>query len=246
LNYHYNMPWRVRGVRFTFFLMPDVAVSPDTWRDVVGTDPDNVTQQRATGLRQEAGPFMESMASLTVLPGRVDLVFAPLENPETNFTTLGDFPPSAEPYITLISRWVRSGRFPGARRLAFGLNLIEPTESREAGYQHLRRFIGDAVPSGNASDFLYQVNRYRPSVAGVANLQVNRLAKWSVAQFQLFVVAAGGSPAFAPPLTFVNLELDVSTSADFPGPIPPDALGPVWDDVLSGATEIATQQDRVG
>lgn len=238
------MPWLVRSVRFTSFLMPGVTLPPEMWRVVLGGEPDNSTQQRAASLRQETGAFGDSIANLTVQPGRVDLLFLPVETPEPNLATFGEYPGAAEPYRTTIASWVSSEAFPAARRFALGIVLIEPTESRETGYEQLRHFI-DVVPMGEASDFLYQVNRHRSSTAAVPDLRVNRLAKWSVSELRLLTMNAGG-PAATTPFTFLNLDLDVNTSVEFAGPIPAGVGRAVLDDLWVGADEIATQGDHVG
>jgi len=224
--------------------MPGVTLPPDMWRVVLGGEPDNTIQQRAASLRQETGTFGDSIANLTVQPGRVDLLFLPVETPEPNLATFGEYVGSAEAYRTTIANWVSSDGFPAARRFALGIILIEATETRETGYERLRKFI-DVVPTGEASDFMYQVNRSRLSTAGVPDLKVNRLAKWSVSELQLLTMNAG-APAITRPFAFLNLDLDVNTSAEFLGPIPDDVRSAVLDDLWVGADEIATQGDHVG
>ena len=239
------MPWLVQSVRFTSFLMPDVVVPTDIWGAIVGGEPETSTYNRSAGLRLEAGPFLDSLANLTVQPGRVDCVFVPANAPVPIIATFGDFPDAAQQHLGAVSHWVRSERFPATRRLALGLVLVEPTDTRESGYERLRYFIDGVVPQGEASDFMYQVNRYRPSAAGIPDLRVNRLAKWAVTLLQLFEMNAG-VPALAPPRHFVSLDLDVSTAADFTGPIPLATVGAVLDDLIRGASEIAIHGDRVG
>jgi hypothetical protein len=244
VNYHDEMPWLVQSIRFTSFLMPEAPVPPETWGAVVGGEPENTIHQRAVALRQDSGSFLDAAATLTVLPGRIDWVFMPLQTAEPGFATLGPFPVAAERHLAAMSQWVRSERFPATRRLALGIVLVEPTETRESGYERLRHFI-DAVPRGEASDFLYQVNRYRASTTDVPELKVNRLAKWSVSQVRM-VVVTGGASTLAAPVSFVHLDLDVSSSAEFAGAIPPGSLGAVLDDLRAGASEIATHGDHLG
>jgi hypothetical protein len=211
---------------------------------VVGGEPDNIVNQRAVALRQETGTFADATATMTLLPGRTDWTFAAAETFQPTVATLGEFPGAAEQFRAAISRWAASEQFPATHRVALGVVLAEPTETRETGYQRLRDFIG-AVPDGDTSDFLYQVNRHRPTRADVPELRVNRLAKWSVQQVQLVTLSAGGAPVSAPPLSFVSLELDVNTSAEFSGPIPRGVVASLVDDLWAGATEIATEGDRV-
>ena len=125
-----------------------------------------------------------------------------------------------------------------AGRLAMGAVLIEPTTNRETGYLRLRDFIKSAVPTGEVTDFMYQVNHPRDTITGIQGLRINCLAKWSVSVFQLIAVSAGMHTA-APPHSFVNLELDISTSGDRADTIPPNQIIAVLDDLQVAAAEIA-------
>ena len=69
---------------------------------------------------------------MTVHAGRVDWVFVSANAPVPVIATFGDFPAAAEQHLGAISRWVRSERFYATRRLALGLVLVEPTDTREA------------------------------------------------------------------------------------------------------------------
>lgn len=223
--------------------MPDAVVASDTWNAAVGDEPESTVHHRVVGLRTDSGTFLEAATTLAVQPGRVDWNFGPPPTPEPQFSTFGEFPQAAEQYLNAMSNWAQSERFPETRRLALGVHLVEASETREAGYERLRDFI-DAVPRGEASDFLYQVNRYRPSRAGVAELRINRLAKWSVAAVQTFSIS-DGPPVYQPPRSYVSLDLDVNTTAEFAGPIPRAAVPAVFDDLRAGVREIANDGDRV-
>lgn len=238
------MPWLVRTVRFTSFLTPDAVVDDHLWQAVLGGDPEQTVHQRPAGLRQDIGRFEDAAATVAVQPGRVDCIFAPVETSAPQWEALGPFPDAVQRYLAPVLRWSESERFPPTRRLALGLHLVEPTETRETGYARLRDFV-DSVPQGEASDFLYQVNRYRPSRV-FQGLTVNRLAKWSVSQIQLFTLDGVGLPRTGGrTLSFVNLELDVNTSADFAGPIPPASVNAIAEELRRAAEEIATAGDRV-
>jgi hypothetical protein len=107
----------------------------------------------------------------------------------------------------------------------------------------LRDFI-DVVPEGEASDFLYQVNRYRPSRA-FEGINVNRLEKWSVAQIQLVALNVGSGASTGQALFFMSLDMDVNTSADFAGQLPRDRIDAIIEDLRAAAEELATTGDRV-
>ena len=238
------MPWQLQSVRFTAFVMPDVVLPSDLWASVVGGEPETSVYQRAIALRQETGAFLDGRATLNIQPARVDLLLEAAGLPGPTPPTLGPFPDGVRSFIDAVRRWVRSEGFLPVRRLALGMVLVSPAATRELGHEQLREFI-DAVPRGEASDFLYQVNRWRRSTSGVENLLVNRLSKWSVTAVQLMMLGAGMTN-LGVTHTFVNLELDLSSSAEFSGPIPRDRVEAVIDDLVAAAGEVATRGDRLG
>ena len=245
LDYDTFMPWGVRAIRFSSFLMANASAPSDAWAVVIGGVPENSAYQRAVGIRQETGSFLDATATPTVQPGRMDWNFTPSEIlPHPGAATLGDFPGATDRYLEPVSRWIRSQQFPSVKRFALGLDLTEPTDTRESGYARLRHFV-DAVPQGDVTDFSYQVNRPRPSGIGISELRINRLAQWSVSQLLRLSLTAGSSPEITSPLSLVSLSLDVNTSAEFVGPIPRDVLGPLLEDLKAGAIEIAEHGDRV-
>jgi hypothetical protein len=109
----------------------------------------------------------------------------------------------------------------------------------------------DGVPdTPDATDFQYQVNRPRPSRAGLEGVYVNRLSKWSVGAYQLLTVTVGAhvpNPhSRATPLHFhLRLELDISTSADFQGLIPQERVENAIDDLFDGAIEVCERGNHL-
>src|SRR5436190_1193852 len=74
-------------------------------------------------------------------------------------------------------------------RLAFGAVLAQPTEDRHSGYVQIAKYLPSIrLDVDGSSDFLFQINRPRPSRVGIENLLINRLARWSVLIFKTFGV----------------------------------------------------------
>jgi hypothetical protein len=232
--------WQLFQARLSVFVSPDTVVPETLWRKVVGDDPEKSLQNRSTLMKIQSGPLADGILSLQTQPIRIDWIYQAEEAGSKGATPplLGRFPAAADPLIQLGRRWATSNGFPSATRLALGFILLFPTTSRQDGYQGLRQFI-DGVPNApDATDFLYQVNRPRAGHAGIEGLQVNRLSKWSVSAFRLFAVSALGAQLSQFHL-FLQLELDISTGADFQGVIPGERVGAVIDDLLSASFEIS-------
>lgn len=245
MSYTGQMPtWQVAGCRLTVFVAPDTVVPATLWRDTVGEDPETTTTQRSAGVRVEKGSFGNGNLTLTVQPMRIDWGYDPLPALSTSVDVLGDFPAAADPLLIFAKRWVRDGWYPITTRIALGLVLISPTTDRKTGYEELSRFV-DGVPSAvDATDFLYQVNRPRPSSAGLAGLRVNRLAKWAVAGLRLVALAGGPQNSMSAESYNVHLELDINTNPDYGVQIPRESVELVIDDLFAAAREVAEQGSR--
>jgi len=234
--------WQLLNARLTVFVAPNTVVPVTLWRDLVGEEPENSAQQRATLTRVETGPFADSTLRLQTQPMRIDWIQEPEGlGPEVSLPQLlGPFPAAAEALLKLGRRWASSGLFPSAQRLALGFVLVSPTPNREEGYRALEQFIDGVPNTPDAVDFQYQVNRPRSSGAGIEGIQVNRLSKWSVGAYQFLAVAPGPRPVLLPtPLDHhLRLELDISTSADFQGVISAESAEAVIDDLFRAANEI--------
>jgi hypothetical protein len=240
--------WQVLNARLSVFVTPDTIVPATLWRDLVGEEPETSTMQRALAMRTDAGSFADGTLNLHTPPMRIDWVY----EPPASFAiegglppSLGPFPGAAVPLIQLGRRWAADGWFPSTPRIALGFVLISATQDRAAGYRELAEFVDGVPNASDAQDFLYQVNRPRPSKSDVEGLQVNRLAKWSVGTFRQFVMLPGAPPTVGPPRAHLRLELDINTSEDFNGPIPRDHVERVIDDLLSGALEVSERGSRV-
>jgi hypothetical protein len=235
--------WQLQNARLTVFVTPDTVVASTLWQDTVGEEPENSVFQRATSTRIETGPFADGTLSVQIQPMRIDWGQEPAGlGPELGLPrVLGPFPAAAEPLLQLGRRWATSGKFPSATRLALGFVLISRTASRREGYQELSQFIDGVPGTPDATDFLYQVNRPRASRAGIEDVQVNRLSKWSVGGYRFFTVAPGTPNPVSNPMPLLyhlRLELDISTSVIFQGVILGERVEAVIDDLLAAALEV--------
>jgi len=229
--------WHLAVARVSVFLSPDGAVSPTLWQDVVGEEPETSLVQRATATRTASGPYADGSLSLQVQPMRIDWVLEPLPAMDSGaMPELGPFPTAAGPLLDLCRFWAKTEAFPSMLRIALGLVLMSPTPDRDSGYRELAELIDGVPTDGDATDFLYQINKPRDSRRAVG-LRLNRLSKWSVGSYQLIGVVAG-NPLKGQERCHLRLELDINTPADRDVPLPAENVEAILDDLFDGAIEV--------
>jgi len=243
--------WAAESVRVTGFPTADAEVKPDNWwRQVVGEEPEVRTDRPRSGEKQESGSVHGGRLTLKVQPARIDWLLAPVV-PETE---LPDTPPGigsfehASHYVSaLMRRWFPI--CPPLARLAFGPIVFLQVPTRADGYRRLSSHLPSVQldPEGS-SDFMYRINRPRPSRSGIKNLRINRLSTWSLVQIEYQALALGsresGKVFRAEPIIACRVELDINTAPDFDGEITSLQAGPIFDELLSLAVEILRDGDR--
>ncbi len=209
--------WQVEHLRFTVF--GDAAALDPTaaWRGMAGADPEIVTNQPKQGVAQVQGKLDDQRRlGLQVQPRRIDWVLGPADvegPPPEGFFAIGALSTALENFLGLVNRWLPA--WPGAERLALAGVVHQPQPDRVTGYKQIQQYLPAISLDPESSDFLYQINRPRPSQTGIANLRINRLTKWSVA----FLTHLSGSDLTR--LSEVShryacrLDFDVNTAADF-------------------------------
>lgn len=237
------LDWAVTGTRITIFVAPEANFAFPLWRSLVGEDPESSNVQK-TGVKTEVGPFGKGSLTIRILPNRIDLIYGPVdESPlTTTVATLGQFPDSAEPLLTLFRRWCQAETFPPTNRIALGLILFYVVGEIETGYAQLSSLI-NGVPQGiGATDFLYQINVPRPSKS-IQGLRLNRLSKWSVDRMHVLLLSSAG-PQFGPETYHIRLELDLNTGAEYRDIIVKERLTQLLDEMLEAAQQLAQEGTR--
>lgn len=247
--------WKAESVRLTAFPMPPFSPEKVTWwTDMAGLPPETqVSQPRIGGLKEE-GAWEQGRLCLEMQPNRIDWHFLPVvtdDAGEKGVPVIGPFPDAVLKFIDMGRRWLAAPTTPKIQRLAFGAVLLQPVPDRKSGYMKMANYLKGSVTVDvdHSSDLTYSINRPRPSGAGVPKLDVNRLSKWSVMIWSrlLHIIpltttvdrkCTTGSQWYT-----CRLELDISTAADFPEPMPLDKLEPVWDELVDLGKEIAEQGD---
>ncbi|MEO8007064.1 MAG: hypothetical protein ABI728_00885 [Betaproteobacteria bacterium] len=246
--------WRVETLRLTIFptAMPDVA-GIDWWEAVVGESPESKTLQPRVGMLQEIGQIKGGLCNLSLecQPQRIDWLFSPIlkEKQElTEFPTFANLVDGHKLFQAMLLPWL--SRSPGANRIAFGAVLAYPVESRKAGYELLGKYLPSVrLDPENSRDFSFQINRPRTSASGIANVQINRLSRWSVARLSGMVIQfTGGQPTTqvfesSKGLDACRVELDINTSPQFEGTLPPDKIEVLVRELVDLGIEIANKGD---
>ena len=158
---------------------------------------------------------------------------------------IGPFPKSLESFVPLMRNWLNSCL--PVVRVAFGAILLQPVKTQQEGYQLIAEYLPSVKLSpGESSDFSYQINRPRDSKTGIPNLRINRLTKWSVAQYfeRRVPMAPGAIRHFDSEVRLdCRLELDINTAPDFQEDLPSGELSRIFEELVALGEEIATKGD---
>jgi hypothetical protein len=173
----------------------------------------------------------------------VDVIFAAEPAPASTFPSIGAFESLSSEFVQSCCDWL-STHAHGALRVAFGSAVLLPVPDRETGYRRLASYLPFA-PDPTAYDFLYQINRRRESTV-LPKLTVNRLSRWSVAQFQGFAVGLPAGPyVVGDPSHACRIELDINNANREEGArIPADCASDLLRELASFARDIIQQGDR--
>jgi hypothetical protein len=235
-------------VRLTAFPITSVSASDIRWwEEFVGAGPEERTQKdRGTSIL-EKGPLGKATLMLDVQPGVINwrVVGTDRESGPDDLPQVGPYNTAAESLSDIGNKWLESADCPPLKRLAYGCVAIWKVASKEDGY----RTLADLLPvvtidPVRTTDFLYRVNRPRPSSAGVPNLIINRLSTWSVIAYGRVRLQVDGNTRVAEsqpigPLDhYVQVELDLNTSPEFPGALPAKRLRAVYAELTALADEI--------
>ena len=243
-----RMPKASEWLRITLFgsPAPDPSQAPVDawWRQVTGVEPEQTLRNRAKGQATAIGDFDGNRLAVTAEVMRVDWQIAPAavspESPVFSFPAVGMWPDTAASFLGRLSPWL--SEYP-AKRLAIGTVVVQTTESKASGYAALEyalRDFGIRLPK-DTSDFMLQANAVTTS-AVEPGLQINRLAKWSVAMvapiWMEFTVAPGtvASVSQANTITgegqsFVRAEIDFNTAGDRTEPFTVDVARGLFDEL---------------
>ena len=240
--------WDAVALRMTAFPTPgSETMARDWWESVVGEPPEHRNEQPRTGEVVEYADRGIGRLELQINPASLTWIYRLAEvQPKEEFEALGEFQGKCEEFTALMSKWFNLDTVPNLVRLAFGAVLIQPAQSQEEGLERLGKYIKSVeIDSVNSLDFLYQINRRRPSKLSVEGLSLNRLMKWSVGQIRVLMTNSDGRANFVPTPSesLIHLEIDINTAPDFQGEIPREYFSKVFAELVELGSEIATKGD---
>jgi len=162
---------------------------------------------------------------------------------------LGPFTDVLRIFLGMMREWLSTAGL-DITRIALGVTLRLPTESKEAAYSLVSKYVPCPLPT-DSSDFLYRLNRPRPSTSLPDHTLINRLAAWSVIHLMAVRIAVSGGGAEAQTVSregeaffACRVELDINTAVDRPGNLPPAGLDALLAEFGDLAVEIATEGDK--
>ena len=237
--------WRTELLRLTAFPAagPPVANAEAWWLALFGTAHDKSTRNLKTGLAQLLGKVGDAYMLAIENPMSFELRQVPSdpEQPPLDPDALPLYSGVVPAFQDLALRWLALADSPPLRRLAFGATLLKPVARIQQGYETLDRYLPDVNVHPDSNDFLYQINRRRPSSA-ISGLPLNRLSKWSIQQMQEVILSADGhflqkAGAFA-----CRVELDINCVPS-KQPLPTEQVPSLFAELVAFATEIASVGD---
>ena len=221
--------WKATNLRLTIFhsLAP---LRPGLWQELRGVAPQIIEVKPWEDIATEQGNVDGNRLVLTARAERHDWDIQPGSDDEQN---------SAPPTLTDADRMIgvlrnalalTAPKVGQVERLALGCQLMQPISGLTQGMEVLSQYLPHLdLPERGGRDFAYQINRRRPS-RSAPDVQVNRVARWSLEEFQkgAIVMGSGQSPVMkvlqAVPL--VALTLDINT-------VPDEEVVPVMSSVMS-------------
>ena len=237
--------WSAELLRVTAFPHPRATLDAESWwRDIVGDPPDRVVREPKKGEVQIQGAFNNDLLIMNAQVMRIEL--RQVVNRSQQPPNVPGTPPLYEDvrsaFRELAVKWLDLDTCPPLLRLAFGAVLTKPVEDSAAGSEVLKRYLPAIQLAPDSSDFLYQINRRRPSNV-IDGLVINRLSKWSMQQsLDMFVrgdgLVARGTSEFA-----CRTELDVNSNPERTDALPADRLVALFNELVALADELSTAGD---
>lgn len=239
--------WLAQVLRLTAFPVdPEAALKQDLWEEVMGEPSETSTRKKL--LRTDEGRIDSKVLTLTIDLKRIEWAFYPEIDPlnlPAEIPSLGAFTAAIDECSDFIRRFF-SGHCPEIQRLAFGAQLVRPSESREGAYRILDSCLQDVKVDQNSHDFLYRINKKRKCLSLAHGPEINRLSTWSAIKLQFGTIVQGSeplSPLHPTEWEGCRLELDINTDANRKEPLPGESLLEIWQELVDLGKEIAERGD---
>lgn len=242
------MDWNIHHLRLTAFLMSPLDVSNISWwKDTIGIEPTSLKITSMTlPVREEEGLLGDLVLLLKIELTRVDWILSSSNKQGMEeFPHLGDTDQAFEAFLGVTNKWFENEQLPKIKRLAFGSRFQRKVDARINGYDELDNYLHFSdLDTKNSSDFLYQINRPRPSKI-INKISINRLSKWHVVNAKLLAIDISGTQqgSVAADIYATTLDLDLSSDAENDSELPKNKLKKLFKELISLAKEIGEKGD---
>lgn len=238
--------WKPAQFRFTVFPKVDSKLPSDDWWDLTfGASPESKTEQSRLKETLYESSFRNGVVILRINPTRIDWIYtvrSQVDIEKLEIASLGDYGEHHREFIDLVRKWLRQIDHSQIMRMALGAILLQPVSSMENGFEVLSAYLKHfALPEGEKSDFLYQINRPRVSSQD-PDIKMNRLSKWAVVGIE-GEISQGNSLIKTPIGVAASLEIDINTTAERTYPLPGSSLPALFDELVELELEIAINGD---
>lgn len=239
-----KIKWNSENLRLSIFLTPNSVPNASTWwRNVVGTEPEAISQQPKQGLTQYTGLLNENtQLALVVRPERIDWILTSSEEQFKNIDLpiIGLRSDTLDPIVPKLKSWLENS-CPECVRLAWGEVLLEKVDNKKEGYSKLQAYLPSIkLDTENSSEFNYSINRPQD----FNSINYNRISKWSIIKLQQFDInmTNNQSQQFNETLA-CRLEVDISTNAKTSTKIPNTKIAEIFSKLITLANEISDNGD---
>jgi hypothetical protein len=236
--------WLVQQLRFSAFVPAATPELLNTIWPLLSAEPAESDESRPReGFRRMAAPETDSMLEVVVMPGRFDIVKSQAAMAEIQpIVHFGEASPQLKAFADRIHVLLDGiGDKVNIFRLALGVILLRPVDSREVAYEYLAKLLNFKVDPINSRDFLYQINYPELFTVGNKPIELNRLSKWSAMRMQHFMLQiapnAAGEPTpsragLAAGENYVRCEIDNSSAAEMSEELSRQSWHPILDKLI--------------
>jgi hypothetical protein len=173
---------------------------------LVGLPP--TSTQTTPGVSLAMGQTAGSAFRLQQLPGRVDFFEQPTTSPgQVGLPLFPDFAATMGRFKAKLPRAV----LVDVARVAVVVAMVQPTATAKDALDLVLSKVGFDLPFGDATDFIFQINR-RKSFASIAATEMNRVLKWSAEALQVVQLNFSGGGATVQFQDVASFVVDVSNA----------------------------------
>ncbi len=238
--------WRVQQLRLSIFPVNPIDMDEGSyWERLVGEKPDQHHHRRQPYQVFEGGPFGDGYLVAEADSNRVHWRMLPKpESDSAGSEIIGFYAEQQERFSKIMLRWLENS--PLLQRIGFGGVLVLDANDLPDACSKLARLLpAVSIDTENTRDFMYGINRRIKSRQEIPELELNRLAKWSVEQ--LFEVSDPSDRSTWQPsktLTFCKFEFDINTVRDFTGEMPNKLVTNIFKELVQRANELIVYGDK--